>query len=141
MEHGPVEVLFLTFPADAPLDEVAAVLRRPVDDGVIRLVDCVLMLPAADGTVSVVDLEEEVDLPPALTGLEIEAHDLLSDLDVQVFVESLGEGELGVALVFEQVWAQRVVAGLEDLGAEVGLFAHVPVDDVEIAYAAAAAQG
>ncbi len=138
MEHGPVEVLFLTFPADAPLAEVASVLRRPVDDGVIRLVDCVLMLPAADGTVLVVDLEQETDLPPALAGLEIDARDLLSDLDIEVFVDSLGEGELGVALVFEQVWAQRTVHALKDLGAEVGLFAHIPVEDVEMAFAAAA---
>lgn len=140
MEHGPVEVLFLTFPVDVPLADVASVLRKPVDDGVIRLVDCVLMLPAADGTVSVVDLEEETELPPGLAGLEIDAHDLLNDLDIQVFVDSLGEGELGIAIVYEEVWAKQTVHTLQGLGAEVGLFAHIPVEDAELAFAAAGAR-
>jgi hypothetical protein len=137
VEHGPVDVLFLTFPADVPLEDVVRALRQPVDAGAIRLVDCVLMLPTGDGTVSVVDLEEEAELPGAMAGLDIDANDLLSDLDIEVFVESLAEGELGVAVVYEQVWAQQAIAALEGLGAEIGLFVHVPVEDVELAFAAA----
>ncbi|MDF1602873.1 DUF6325 family protein [Nocardioides sp. YIM 152315] len=144
MDHGPVKVLFLTLPARASLGDaladVVGVLRKPADDGLVRFIDCVLMLPGDDGTVAVVDLEEQTDLPPELAGLGIDPHDLLSDLDIEVFVASLGEGEVGVALVYEEVWARTTVTALRELGAEVALFAHIPGEDVDRAFAAAAAQ-
>lgn len=136
MEHGPVEVLFLTFPEDLAVADLASVLRPPVEAGAIRLIDCVLMVRDADGDVGIRDLEDEDGLPEELLGLDIEAHDLLSDLDLEVFVDSLDEGAVGVAIVYEQVWAREAVTRIRELGAEVGLFLRVPPDDVEAAFAA-----
>jgi hypothetical protein len=136
MRRGPVEVLFLTFPSDVPLADLAGVIRKPVEAGSIRLIDCVLMQRGEDGSVALSDLEEEVGLPSELSGLDIDPHDLLSDVDIAVFVDSLEDGQLGVALVFEQLWAKEAVDTLESLGAEIGLYARIAPDDVEAAFAA-----
>jgi hypothetical protein len=136
MRRGPVEVLFLTLPSDVSLADLAGVIRKPVDAGSIRLIDCVLMQRGADGSVAVSDLEEKTGLPPELRGLDIDPHDLLSDVDIAMFVESLEEDQLGVAMVFEQLWAKEAVERLEELGAEIELYARVAPDDVEAAFAA-----
>ena len=134
MQRGPVEVLFVGFPADVELAQMVAVVRKPVEAGVIRLIDCVIALRDEQGEIALLDLEE--GLPAALTGLDIDEADLLSDLDLEVFVDSLADGQQGMAMVFEEVWAKRAVDELEGLGAEIALFARIAPEDVEAAYAA-----
>lgn len=134
MQRGPVEVLFIGFPPDVELAAMVATVRKPVDAGVIRLIDCVVALRDESGEVGLLDLEE--GLPAALTGLDIDENDLLSDDDLEVFVDSLEDGQQGMALVFEQVWAKHAVEELESLGAEIALFARIAPDDVEAAFAA-----
>lgn len=136
MQRGPVEVLFLTFPEDVALADIAGILRPPVEAGTIRLIDCVLMARDGAGTVGVRDLEDGDGLPEELVGLDIEPHDLLNDEDIAVFAESLGDGEVGVAVVYEEVWAREAVTRIRALGAEVALFARVAPEDVEVAFAA-----
>jgi hypothetical protein len=118
------------------MSDLAGVIRKPIGAGSIRLIDCVLMQRGADGSVSLSDLEEESGLPPELSGLDIDPHDLLSDVDIALFVESLEEDQLGVAMVFEQLWAKEAVESLEGLGAEIELYARIAPDDVEAAFAA-----
>jgi hypothetical protein len=91
-------------------------------------------LRGAHGEIGLVDLED--GLPEALTGLDIDENDLLSDGDLEVFSESLGDDQQGVALVFEEVWAKEAVNELESLGAEIALYARIPPDNVDAAFAA-----
>lgn len=134
MERGPVEVLFVAFPNDVGLAEMVAVVRKQVQAGVIRLIDCVVALRDEDGELGLLDLED--GLPAALSGLDIDENDLLSDADLAVLTDSLGEDRQGLALVFEEVWAREAVNELEALGAEIALFARIAPEDVDAAFAA-----
>jgi hypothetical protein len=134
MDRGPVEVLFVAFPNDVGLAEMVAVVRKPVQAGVIKLIDCVVALRDQSGELGLLDLEE--GLPAELTGLDIDENDLLSEDDLAVFAESLGDDQHGLALVFEEVWAKQAVNDLEDLGAEIALFARIAPEDVDAAFAA-----
>lgn len=134
MQRGPVEVLFLAFPRDVGLAEMVEVVRKPVQAGIIRLVDCVVALRDDDGELGLLDLEE--GLPAALAGLDIDENDLLSEEDVATLASSLDDGQQGMVLVFEQIWARQTVDELEALGAEIALFAHVAPEDVDAAFAA-----
>jgi hypothetical protein len=134
MQRGPVELLFVAFPNDVGLAEMVAVVRKPVQAGVIRLIDCVVALRDEDGVLGLLDLED--GLPAALSGLDIDENDLLSDEDLAVLTESLGDDQQGLALVFEEVWARQAVDELEALGAEIALFARIPPEDVDAAFAA-----
>jgi hypothetical protein len=134
MERGPVEVLFVAFPNDVGLAEMVSVVRKPVQAGVIRLIDCVVALRDDSGELGLLDLED--GLPAALAGLDIDENDLLSDDDLAVLTESLGDDQQGLALVFEEVWARQAVDELESLGAEIALFARITPEDVDAAFAA-----
>lgn len=138
MERGPVEILFLSMSDEVGLGDLAAVLRPPVESGVIRIIDCVLLSRDADGSLRALDIEEAEGLPAELTGLQIDANDLLSDADIELFGESLDPGQGGLAVVYEQVWAREAVSRLRSIGAEVELFLRVPPEDVDLAFASAA---
>jgi hypothetical protein len=138
MERGPVEILFLSMSEEVGLDDLAAVLRPPVESGVIRIIDCVLMTRDADGSLRALDIEEADGLPAELTGLQIDANDLLSEADIDLFAASLGPGQAGLAVVYEQVWAREAVSRIRSIGAEVELFLRVPPEDVDLAFASAA---
>ena len=134
MERGPVEVLFVGFPPDVELADMVAVVRKPVEAGTIRLIDCVVALRDETGEIGLLDLEE--GLPAALAGLDIDENDLLSEADLELFVDSLDDDQQGMALVFEEVWAKKAVEELEGLGAEIELFARIAPEDVDAAFAA-----
>lgn len=135
MERGPVEILFLAMPEDVELSDIAAVFRPSVESGVIRIIDCVLMARDTDGSFRALDLEEQEGLPEELAGLQIDANDLLSDTDIEVFAATLEPGQAGLAVVYEQVWAREAVRQIRSVGAEVELFLRVPPEDVELAFA------
>lgn len=138
MERGPVEILFLSMPEDVELGDLAAVLRQPVESGVIRIIDCVLMAKDAGGSFRALDLEEAEGLPAELSGLQIDPNDLLSDADIETFATALEPGQAGLAVVYEQVWAREAVGRIRGVGAEVELFLRVPPEDVDVAFASAA---
>lgn len=138
MERGPVEILFLSMSEDVELGDLAAVLRQPVESGVIRIIDCVLMAKDAGGSFRALDLEEAEGLPVELAGLQIDANDLLSDTDIELFATALAPGQAGLAVVYEQVWAREAVGRIRSVGAEVELFLRVPPEDVDVAFASAA---
>jgi hypothetical protein len=138
MHRGPVEVLFLLLPAEVSLAALATALRPAVDAGVIRIIDCVLLTRDLSGAVLARDLEDDEGLPAELRDLDIDANDLLSDGDIALFGEALGVGEVGLAVVYEEIWARDTVTRIHDIGAEVGLFLRVPPDEVEAAFTAAA---
>lgn len=138
MERGPVEILFLSMSEDVELGDLAAVLRQPVESGVIRIIDCVLMAKDAGGSFRALDLEEAEGLPVELAGLQIDANDLLSDTDIELFATALEPGRAGLAVVYEQLWAREAVRRIRSVGAEVELFLRVPPEDVDVAFASAA---
>lgn len=137
MDRGPVEILFLSMSEEVDLGDVVAVLRPSVESGVIKIIDCVLMTKDADGTFRALDLEEQEGLPNELAGLEIDANDLLSDTDIELFATALEPGQAGLAVVYEEVWAQEAVTRIRSVGAEVELFLRVPPEDVELAFTSA----
>ncbi|MBZ5738242.1 hypothetical protein [Nocardioides mangrovi] len=124
----------MAFPGDVGLADMVGVVRRPVQAGTIRLIDCVVALRDESGDLALLDLEE--GLPAELAGLDIDENDLLSDADLEVFAESLGDGQQGLALVFEELWAKQAVDDLEALGAEIALFGRIAPEDVDAAFAA-----
>jgi hypothetical protein len=136
MAHGPIEVLFFTFPSSVTLGEIGAVIRKPVDSKAVRLVDMVVMTRTGDDTIEVRDIEEDSGLPPEFDDLPFDPNSLLNDADIEVLVEGIEEGEQGVALVIEHVWARETAADIDALGGQIVMYARVPVEDVEAAFAA-----
>ena len=135
MTRGPVEVLALAFPLATPLDQMAATIKGPVDSGHLSVIDLVLLLRNADGTLEALDAEHDLFPLPDLAGMTFDPHTLLSDDDVEALAMSLNGDQQGLVAVVEHVWARTVTEQLHALGAEVLLHARVLPDDVDAAYA------
>ena len=138
MEHGPVEVLFVTFPVDVDPADVVGVLLGPATAGVVKVIDLVLFVRKIDGGIEVRDLEDESWASGVPSGLQLDPHTLLNDIDLEVLSGSMPEDEQGMAVVIEHAWAKGAADALAGLQAELALYVRVAPEDVEAAFAAEA---
>lgn len=130
----------LAFPLHITPDRMAAILRRPVDGGNVRLIDLAFLLRDDDGALEVRDVEHELFIP-ALAGMAFDPHTLLSEDDIEAFATSLAPDQQGLVAVVEHAWAADVAHALDGLGAELAFYARVPEDAVDAAFEAENAAG
>lgn len=136
MDRGPVEVLCLAFPIGVSPERMTDVLRRPVDQRFVRLIDLVFLLRTDDGTLEARDVEHEMFQLPELAGITFDPHTLLSADDLETFAASLPADQQAVVAVIEHAWARDVSRQLDQLGAELTFYARVSDFDIAAAFAA-----
>ena len=117
-ELGPVDIVVIGYPADAPLTGSAAeVLLGEVDKGTINIIDAKFVTKAADGTFSGFDA---VGLEAGKVGsfrvFEGASSGLLGDDDVATAAEALGPGESAAMIMYENRWAAPFVAAVHENG-------------------------
>ena len=106
MALAPIELLVISFPGNEFTGGILPELETLVENGVITVVDALLILKDEDGTVDFVELDQ-IDAGEdiaALGRLLIEGNGLLSDEDVEEFAAALEPGSSAAALVFEHTW-------------------------------------
>jgi hypothetical protein len=120
-EFGPVDVIVIGFPADAPMtgDSVPIFLDL-VDRGIIRVLDALFVRKDEDGTFSGFDLADvDADTAGDLTVFAGATTGLLDDADVALAAAELEPGAAAVMIVYENRWAAPFVASVRRNGGEV----------------------
>ncbi|QBJ94794.1 DUF1269 domain-containing protein [Rhodococcus sp. ABRD24] len=133
---GPVELVVLTFPGTRVSDAAVAALQNVVDRGYVTLLDLVYLAKDADGNVTQVDVDEDLD-EVGLAILSIEAKSLISDEDLDVVRDSLEPGTSAAIIVYEETWARQFASTVRDAGGQVALHVQIPRDAVLAAVEAA----
>jgi hypothetical protein len=132
LELGPVDIVVIGFPPDAPrTGESIPLFVDLVDRGIIRVLDVLIVQKDADGTVSGLELAE-------LAGegfAELRVFDgarsgMLGDEDAATAGEGLAPGEAAVLICFENTWAAPFVTTVRRNGGEVLAFQRIPAQDV-----------
>lgn len=132
LELGPVDVVVIGYPPDAPrTGEAIPLFVDLVDRGIIRVLDVLMVQKDAEGNVSgfeVTDLDGDgVDdllvFGGARTGL-------LGDEDATTAAEALQPGESAVLICFENVWAAPFATAVRRNGGKVLAFQRVAAQDV-----------
>jgi hypothetical protein len=103
----------------------------------VAIIDLVLLSRDQHGVVHVRDMEDHlqdvwsglVDYPRLLT--------LLSDRDLEVAAESIGNDETALVLALEHRWAQHLSDAVQDSGGVTTLYARIPHETVVTAVEAA----
>jgi hypothetical protein len=105
-ELGPVDYLIVEFPAGASnfTGEMAAELRKLVDAGTIRLIDVLILIKDADGTIDAMELSDAGELGE-LRELEAELAELLAAEDIEHLATAMDPGSTAGVLVWENTWA------------------------------------
>ena len=136
---APVEYVIISFPGNRFSGEIMPALTELVESGTIRIVDLVFIKKDADGEVTAFELdalEESGEL--GLEELEGEAGELLSEQDLDLAAEILEPDSAAALLVWEQVWAERIVDAIRNVGGQLVAGERIPQDIVDAARAAAA---
>jgi len=117
-ELGPIDIVVIAWPADAPkTGEAVPIFVDLVDRGIIRVLDVLFVIQNEDGTVSGF---EATDLDSDRIGdfkvFEGASTGLLGEDDVASVGETLEPGTAAVMIVYENRWAAPFAAAVRRNG-------------------------
>ena len=136
MEHqgstGPAEYVIIGFPGSEPIAAIAPELGRLVDDGLIRIVDLIVVRKDPDGELSVVEFDEHEDAT-VFSAIEGEVGGVIGGEDIAHAAETIAPGWSILLVVWEGIWAQRLAEAIRASGGVLLEGARIPdhlYDDV-----------
>jgi hypothetical protein len=130
-EIGPVQYAVVAFPGGKLNKEIAAALAEVVKSGAVRIIDLAAVQTDADGTPRYMELDAVPDdFAAALDRVDGEVKGLLSEDDLKDLAMSLPPGSAGLFMVWEALWAKRLVASMLDSGGELVAMDFIPHDVV-----------
>jgi hypothetical protein len=120
-ELGPIDVVVLTWPPDAPMTgEAGPLLAELADKGIIRIFDAMFVTKAADGSVTGFEAK---DLGDKNVGnfdvFEGSSSGVLGDANVQQAAESIDPGWSAAVIVYENRWAAPFATAVRRNGGQV----------------------
>ena len=131
-ELGPIDIVVIGFPADAPMTgEAAPLLVDLVDRGIIRVFDVLFVTKGEDGavagfTIDGIDQERIGDF----TVFEGASTGLLGDEDAQGAAEAMEPGESAVVIMFENRWAGPFAAAVRRNGGQLIATQRIPTQEL-----------
>jgi hypothetical protein len=137
LDLGPVDYFLVGFPPGAPLDggaimQVAALVQQ----GVIQVLDALVIRKDEDGTISGVDLSEAGDAAELIAFSGVRTG-LIHDEDMQLAAEEMPPGSVAAFVLYENTWARGFVTAVHERG---GVFlgsGRIGMDDLLAAIEAA----
>lgn len=130
-ELGPVDYLVVEFPAGRSTftGEMAAELARLSSEGVIRVLDLLVLQKAEDGTVEGFEIDdlEGVD---ELRALETEIAEILAAEDVDQLAAAMEPGSTAGVVVWENKWAAPFGAAARRAGGQLVATGRIPIQAI-----------
>ncbi len=129
---GPVDIVVIGYPADAPMTgEAVPLLLDLVDRGIIRVLDVLFVIKNQDGTYSGFEARDlETDHVGDFAAFEGASSGLLSDADAAIAADAIEPGTAAVVIVYENRWAAPFIAAVRRNGGVPVAFHRVPVQDL-----------
>jgi Family of unknown function (DUF6325) len=131
-ELGPVDIVVIAYPADAPMTgEAVPMLVDLVDRGIIRVMDVLFVRQNEDGTVSGFEATDvDGDSLGDLRIFEGASSGLLGEDDVATAGEALEPGSAAVMIVYENRWAAPFAAAVRRNGGVMVANQRIPAQDL-----------
>jgi hypothetical protein len=131
-ELGPVDIVVIGYPADAPMTgDAVPLLLDLVERGIIRVLDVLFVIKNQDGSYSGF---EATDLDGQSVGdfklFEGASSGLLGEEDVGTAAEAIEPGSAAVLIVYENRWAAPFVAAVRRNGGVLIDSQRIPVQDL-----------
>ena len=130
-ELGPVDYLIIEFPADAQnfSGEMAAELLRLSEQGIIRVLDILLIQKMEDGSIEALEFDEAPMLDE-LRALEADLAEILAADDVVDLAAAMEPGTVAAALVWENCWAAPFGAAARRAGGQLVATGRIPIQAI-----------
>jgi Family of unknown function (DUF6325) len=131
-ELGPVDIVVIAYPADAPMTgDAIPLLMDLVDRGIIRVLDVLFVMENEDGTFSGFEAKDlESDRIGDFKVFEGASSGLLGEADVATASEAIEPGAAAVLIAYENRWAAPLAAAIRRNGGVVVDNQRIPVEDL-----------
>jgi hypothetical protein len=132
LELGPIDVVVIGFPADAPMTgESVPLLLDLVDRGIIRVFDVLFITKGEDGAIAGFNVDGiDQDRIGDFTVFAGATSGLLGDDDVESAAAALEPGESAVVIVYENSWAGPFAAAVRRNGGQLIATQRIPTQDL-----------
>jgi hypothetical protein len=139
---GPIDFMLIEFPGSQFNGDIAPELARLVDEGLIRILELMLITKGEDGSVVAIDAAdiEHPDLY-VLAPLASGTLGVVTDEDIGIAAEALEPGSSAGLLVWENLWAIPTVNAVRRAGGQLVASGRIPAQDLIEALEAAEAAG
>jgi hypothetical protein len=128
---GPVDYLVVKFPGNKFTGKIAPELRRLHDSGIVRVIDIILVRKDEEGNVEsleIADLEGEAG--KAFTDFAGKMGTWFSQEDVEIIGEGLPNNSTAGGILFENLWAVRLMDEIIKSDGELVAQGRVPSEDI-----------
>jgi hypothetical protein len=117
-ELGPIDILVIGYPADAPMTgDAVPLLLDLVDRGIIRVLDALFVVKNDDGTYRGFEATGlEAQGVGDLREFEGASSGLLGDEDAAIAAEAVEPGTAVALIVYENTWAGPIAAAVRRNG-------------------------
>lgn len=131
-ELGPIDIVVIAYPADAPMTgEAVPLLMDLVDRGIIRVLDARFVVKNEDGTFSGFEATDlDGDTVGDFAAFEGASSGLLGEDDVSTAAEAIEPGTAAVMIVYENRWAAPFAAAVRRNGGVLVDNQRIPVQDL-----------
>ena len=120
MVSGPVDVVIIGFPGNKFTGKIAPAIKELVENNTIRILDLLFVSTDDAGTISSVRIQDlAADLEPGLVEMDVFLPGALDDHDAQELAEDLPANSSALLVAFENVWAEKFVAAIQEAEAVV----------------------
>lgn len=114
---APLEYLIIGFPENSFSGEIATELAKLVEGGTIRIVDLLFVARGDDGSVVVLEVDEQDHLT-AFAALDGGVGGAISDEDIEHAAEAIAAGSSALLILWEDLWADPLAQALRRAGGE-----------------------
>jgi Family of unknown function (DUF6325) len=130
-ELGPVDYLVVEFPAGKSsfTGEMADELVTLVDDGVIRVLDLLVLHKDDEGAFEAHEIDDVEDLGE-LRGLETHVAEILAADDVAHLAAAMENGSTAGVLVWENIWAAPFASAARRAGGQLVATGRIPIQAI-----------
>jgi Family of unknown function (DUF6325) len=131
-ELGPVDIVVIGWPADAPMTgDAAPLLVDLVDRGVIRVLDAMFVMKHDDGSYSGFEAKDLDDKGVGdLRLFEGASSGMLGEDDAAEAAEALEPGSAAIVIVYENRWAAPFISAVRRNGGVPLAFERIPAAQV-----------
>ena len=130
-ELGPVDWIVVEFPGSRFKGEIAPALGELVENGIVRVLDLLLIRKEEDGSLGFFELsdldESEIG---SLRSYETALATLLSEEDVQSVAAAVEPGSTAALLVWENSWAAPFASAVRRAGGQLAASGRIPVQAI-----------